>query len=181
MTIPPEPNTIVRSRSSEQITQLVRVLAQECASLRSMAWFVHGMGGQPKALYQKLPQSVDYEVLATASAMGKWMTAVAPFLAGWAGVIWIRNCSALASLFEMVGEQTMAAIYVVDAAQLDAIVRVAKQQMFEVERAVESDPRHFIYMVDEDSATSDGEVTEIVKWGPQCPASLRKLVHADDT
>jgi hypothetical protein len=138
------------------------------------------MGGQPKSLYQNLPPSQDYEVVTIESVMGKWTTVVAPFLAGWGGVLWVRNCDCLLRMFELLVEQTMAAIYVFDAGRLDIMMQIAKERFSELQVAVESDPQHFIYIVDEDAATSSDDVVEIIKWGPQCQSTLTQLVENDD-
>jgi hypothetical protein len=165
-------------RSSDQVAQFIVSLAKAYQSVADKTvCFLHGMGGQPASLYESLRNSQSADVLWTGSVMPKWLSAVLWFAPSYAGVLRIKDSTQIASLFSQICEQSMAGIYMFDVLNESNMAQIARTRANDLQSAVEADPTHLIYIVDEDSNATEDKVTEILKIGMHCPTPLADVAR----
>jgi hypothetical protein len=166
---------ITRSRSYEDIRNslslLARVLAQ---SSEHFSCIVHCMQPHRGKFYVQLRHEFGVEVLLCSgdgilAKLGKSAMGVA-------ALIPVDRHDLLQSLFLRVSEQATAALYVVSKSVFKNLNELARCSNSERASMIRGDPRHFWYQVDEDSATIDGLVLEIIDAGPECSHDLLQAI-----
>jgi hypothetical protein len=56
------------------------------------------------------------------------------------------------------------------------LTETAMKEARVLKKKVEADPRHLIYVVDEDAATKENDIPETIEWGPNCPKPLIDVI-----
>ena len=166
----------VRTRNYEAVADVLAALA---AALRNVGGdrvcFIHCLDLHRSAFYMKIEH--DFGVHVVASKAAGFKAGFIRFAFGASAMIEIKNYDLLAPMFLHIGAQAMAAVYVTRRTTLFD-VGLNRMSVSQIEDAVQKDPTHLIYKVDEDSAAEGNLVVELLSTGEECPASLKSAVRA---
>lgn len=167
----------VRTRNFDEVAAVIAAISSALQGLGDdHACFVHCMELHRSGFYKTIEHEFGVHVIpGRAPGLKAGLMRLA---FGFSAMIEVENYEMLVPLFSRVGEQAMAALYVVRRSTLseDALKRMRTP---EINAAVLNDPTHMVYQVDEDSADEAGLVAEILSTGDKCDPLLKTALSSD--
>jgi hypothetical protein len=114
------------------------------------------------------------KVMDPAIGWKNWLTVL---LLGYPAYIVVTDAGKIPSIFGIIGQQSMGAIYIFEK-RFDRAFFGKNQSNFPWEflDAIDTSESHVCYVVDEDSSISENNVTEIIAFGAKCPRSMLEAV-----
>jgi hypothetical protein len=162
-----------------------RAHAEVQASLLSIQQVLHQLGDQQACVlhcmqphrpdfYRRLEH--EFGVLVQTDQQRVGLRAAITKALGLSALIVLNRYEELPTLFFRISEQATAALYVVARSTTEALPEMAQLNASEIVAEIKRDPTHLMYQVDEDAATADGRMVEVVSAGPDCPQALKEAV-----
>lgn len=136
-------------------------------SKASRVCYVLGMGAHPRSSYEAISKINGVEVVWNDTVLPTKWRWLRNLIASEAGLVKIRESSALAGVFERLSHLSMSAIYIFNAAYEKSFVQCVINNPVPTDYSFglsETDD-YFIYMVDADNSESTTGAYEIVSYG----------------
>ncbi len=167
---------LARSRKHEEIRGVLSSISRELSLLgEEYRCILHCMQPHRRGYYCQLEQEFGVHALLCEHEDGI-KAIITKAALGFAAVIEVERYSLIEPLFLRISEQALARLYVIRKSGLVSLANLARRKGSEIAGAVQADPTHLLYQVDEDSADSEGQILEIISVGPECPRSLSEAV-----
>jgi len=171
-------NSQARSRSYEQARATVVAISRELAYLKAdYCCVVHCAQPRRADFYRQIHNEFGAHVVICEPKRSIW-TGIIKATLGTTAMIIIDNCDLLESLFFRVSEQGLARLYLIKKSACMSVTSLSRTLPTEIVAAVQGDPTHLFYQIDEDSADVNGQMIEITSIGHQCPRSLIDALKA---
>lgn len=160
-------------RTHNEIYSSLRLISQAMYCLDDQyVCVLHCMQQRRSKFYEEIKEEFSVRIFPCKHG-GGIKANIAQAVVGYSALIVVDQFEILPPLFLRVAEQAMASIYVVQKSTLASTLNLLGQlSATEIFNRILQDPMHFLYQVDEDSATEDGLVVEIVGTGEKCPRAL---------
>lgn len=131
------------------------------------SFFVVGMGGQPKAVYNSLAKELGLSLIWSGSTLPKYLRFLGGLVASHSGVFKVNDLHTLSTTFSILVEQSMAGIYVFPKEyELKFTNNFKNEEMSkEFDYGIKLLPDYFYYIVDADNYESNTGMYEIVSYG----------------
>lgn len=169
-------NTQTRARTYEEIRTTLLAISRELVHLGvDYGCLLHCVQQHRPAFYHQLENEFGSHVLLCEPERGIRAIITRATL-GVSAVMVVENYSLLEPLFLRISEQGLAKLYVIKKSGLVSLTNLARRHASEITSAVQTDPSHLLYQVDEDSADSEGQMIEVISVGAECPRSLSDAV-----
>lgn len=163
---------VTRLATHEEITSSLTGIASALDRLAPDFWcVVHSMQPRRAGYYASLEKEFQIKVLSCSSSSSRRGLFVDRML-GRPGIVVLKDPHKLSRLFLRVAEQGMAGLYVGSGASLDELWTTVRPNNVQLLDAVQDDSTHLTYQLDEDAASEDGLVPEIISVGDKCPPIL---------
>ncbi|MRR59446.1 MAG: hypothetical protein EG824_14750 [Deltaproteobacteria bacterium] len=167
---------LVRSRNLERVHDALLAIARALADFGDQeVCILHCMQPHRSNFYRQLEQDFGVSTLLCHPHKG-FKAAFERILLGSSALIVIDRYDQLPSLFSRIGEQTIAALYLVDKSVCSTIPNLSRLNASEIVALIMEFPTHLVFKVDEDSAGEDGQVLEYLSIGEDCPQVLKEAV-----
>lgn len=169
---------ISRSRASGAVEHTVQMLAVAYGEVQPQTrCAIHSMQYQRTKFYRRLQS--EFSCTAIFEKKESVSRLVRDVLVGRPALLLPQLAETIPQILEATSAQAMAGVYFFDAALVDPIKNMALDDMHLIKDLVRSDPRHLIYILDEDSGVGFNTILELISVGPKCPRALRQAVKLD--
>jgi hypothetical protein len=140
--------------------------------------YVFGTGKQSKTLYEDLRNEINIEVIWYDFVLDGFFKWLKLFISGYAGLIKIKKIDCLKDTFNLIGESSLAVLYIIDESLEKKFIEEVKRKHKDVflvnDYIVNNSDNYFIYMLDTDAVDSTTGIYEIKTVGNQ--SELKNVV-----
>ena len=165
--------------TEDEINNIIASLAKEIAQAEAYACYVIGMGARPKAIYTKVEKINDVELIRSRSVLSGIFSWSIPFVASYEGIIKIKSSYILPSIFELVSDSSMAAIYCFSLKYeeliLNSLLQAPKGKAYM--NLLKEDPSYSMFLVDTDCFESTTGMLKVVSYGFEAPKGVMHCLH----
>jgi hypothetical protein len=167
---------MTRARTHEQVRASLLAMSRELDDLGgSYACVLHCMQPHRNGYYAQLEKEFGVRILRCSQGEGVRATVFEVAL-GASGVMVVKDYGLLQPLFLRISEQAFAALYVIKSSDLESVLVAAQRDASRLPNAVEASSAYLVYQVDEDSATDEKVVVEMISVAADCPRSLKEAL-----
>jgi len=171
------PNTLIeynREVTYDEVEAFLENISNEKGLFENKSVFIHGLGSQPRSVYEQLKKTPGVRVVWYKSVLSGFFKPLSLFIASYAGLVKIVNNELLKDVFLRLSEKAMVGLYIFDASlETDFIGITQKKNQFEdVDYQAKEDRSYFVYYVDADNFEASTGIYEIISYGIEFPAAL---------
>ena len=165
----------IRSSELENVREVLLLITQALKGLGDQnACILHCKQPHRSSFFHQI--ELEFGVSALLCYQGDGIKAmIKKIMLGVSALIVLNNYDEITSLFVRIGEQSMAALYVVNKSTLEVVPNLLQMSTSEILNVIKEDSANFVYQVDEDSAGEDGKVHEYFSFGSECPNVLKNI------